>query len=427
MTYRVLIVSSYPIDNPTSGGQKRAAAICEAYRKADFEVRYVAVYHPNAYTERGEDHILMGEEKYLREFDEAPFAGDIIAGECIDKDIHVRSAVAKIIYDFKPHVVQFEQVFVYAGLSRLLRDMDIRPYLVLSSHNIEYEMKREIYADSNVDQKLASKYLRLLKRTEREASAQADLVVAVSGVDARVHRKLGARRTVVVPNGIYRAHTTKTAIAMVRKRLKEHNITKPVLYVASLHPPNVTGFEKNMGTRLDFLPEGSAVVLVGGVAEYFAREEKRITPRAKVLLLGRVEEDILGAAIELSDTIILPISSGGGSNLKTAEALSAGKKIVATDFAFRGFEKYRKLPNIFIAGTPERFRELLAEVIAKDVRLTTRQLAFSRKVEWQTALVPLVKTLRLRLRIHFGSVRVRELLHAVVQKGLSLKVRLGKR
>jgi hypothetical protein len=51
----------------------------------------------------------------------------------------------------------------------------------------------------------------------------------------------------------------------------------------------------------------------------------------------------------------LPIGYGGGSNVKTAEALAAGRPIVATGAAFRGFDEYRSLPSVTLADTPLAF------------------------------------------------------------------------
>ena len=48
--------------------------------------------------------------------------------------------------------------------------------------------------------------------------------------------------------------------------------------------------------------------------------------------------------------MLLPITYGGGSNLKTAEALLTGHPIIATAKAFRGCEVFTDMPGMIIAG-----------------------------------------------------------------------------
>lgn len=388
---RVLIFSSYPIDNPVSGGQKRAAALVSAYKKSGDEVRFVSVYHPAAYEERGKDHILLAEEKYLNEFYDAPYASDIIAGEAIDRDVHVRSAVAEIILSFRPHAIQFEQVFVAAGLMRLLEDMGLKPIIVLSSHNIEYEMKKNIYENLGQNDKKAMSYLAKLKSTEEKASKFANLVVAVSQSDVTAHISLGARRTVLVPNGINRASSTSLSTNRIRNIFAEEGIAKKILFVGSLHPPNWQGFEQYIGYDLSFLPKGAAIVVVGSVSRHF-EENRKFKPKSAAKLFGIVDESTLGALVKESDVIVLPISSGGGSNLKTAEAISSGKLIVATDFALRGFDKYRYLPTIRVASTAEDFRNKIITALDDSAHLTGKSLKLARTVEWKYITQPMVNS-----------------------------------
>src|SRR4051794_36685524 len=114
------------------------------------------------------------------------------------------------------------------------------------------------------------------------------------------------------------------------------------------------GFVEMVGKDSSFLPEGNKIVLAGGISEYFRatyQGQKYVKFWKNILPLGFLSEEHLTGLLAQSDIILLPITSGGGSNLKTAEAILSGKKIVATNFAFCGFEKYARLPNIYIANS----------------------------------------------------------------------------
>jgi hypothetical protein len=56
--------------------------------------------------------------------------------------------------------------------------------------------------------------------------------------------------------------------------------------------------------------------------------------------------------------ILLPIAYGGGTNLKTAEALVSGRPVVASIESFRGYEDYIKSPLVKIAETNLDFKTL---------------------------------------------------------------------
>jgi len=49
--------------------------------------------------------------------------------------------------------------------------------------------------------------------------------------------------------------------------------------------------------------------------------------------------------------------------LKTAEALASGRPIVATSFAFRGYEEFAHLSGVTIADAPDAFRSAMLVAI----------------------------------------------------------------
>jgi hypothetical protein len=69
---------------------------------------------------------------------------------------------------------------------------------------------------------------------------------------------------------------------------------------------------------------------------------------SNILILGILDVDQLIHEIENSKGILLPIFSGSGTNLKTAEALLSHKYIVGTSKSFRGYENFRNEEGVKI-------------------------------------------------------------------------------
>ncbi len=100
-----------------------------------------------------------------------------------------------------------------------------------------------------------------------------------------------------------------------------------------------------------------------------------------------MSEESLGALLKIADIILLPITEGGGSNLKTAEALIANKKIVATPHALRSFEWAEDLPNIRIAKTKKQFTAAILDSLRTDfVERSPRQSELVKQVLWTNQL-----------------------------------------
>jgi hypothetical protein len=87
--------------------------------------------------------------------------------------------------------------------------------------------------------------------------------------------------------------------------------------------------------------------------------------------------------------VLLPINYGGGSNVKTAEAISAGCKIVATPHAFRGFEAFKTGTNIALADTSEEFCSALDAALSPSTSIG--HSAPPLDIMWENTLRPLTE------------------------------------
>ncbi len=397
---RILMIGTYPIASAHHGGQKRTRAIKEAYEAAGFEVRYVAVFRRGNYPRSGSDDLIVTESTEQL-MDIHPHLGDVYCGEAIWTDEVVRPRLAAIIHSFKPDAIEIEQVYGYLGLKPLLTSLTMSPKLIYSSHNIEYAMKRHILEQAEQFDDEAVAQVAAIEQAERELAAVADVVVAVSPADAKTLAGFGAKRVVLARNGINPLKPNPPDVSYWQHHFARQQVGRFGLFVASYHPPNWEGFLEYVSDRVGFVPPESRIVIAGGVGRYFKQSltQRRPVDRTfwrRVEAVGELSEARLQGLIASASAILLPIASGGGSNLKTAEALISGRAVVGTEAAFRAFEEFASYPGVYIAKTPEAFRAATIDALSVEPvrRSIEQQVAIEAVVLWPACLRPLVSALK---------------------------------
>lgn len=390
------MVGSYPIVNPQHGGQKRAAAIFSEYSK-QHKVKYLSVVHPYYYQQRTQGDITVSKET-VKEIEAQPLLIDIVCGQAANNDSKVHGRILKVLKSFKPNIIHFEQPYMYLGFSKILAKLNYAGLIINGTQNIESIMKKEIYKAEGLSLAIAREKVRLIEELEEHLAHDAALNVVVSEDDASQLKKLyNAKNVVLAPNGIKPVSTTDETKQKWSMYYESQGIKKIVVFVGSAHLPNMTGFLKMVGEKVGFLPHTARVVVVGGVAELFKRhiDDKSIAGlcfQQRVELLGRLEDEDLGALLQISNVILLPITEGGGSNLKTAEALLTNKRIVSTSYALRGY-KVNNLPNIDVADNSKDFKKSIIDSInLPEPALNKGQRQITENFLWPSTLRNLIET-----------------------------------
>jgi glycosyltransferase involved in cell wall biosynthesis len=140
----------------------------------------------------------------------------------------------------------------------------------------------------------------------------------------------------------------------VKENLSKHYI----LFVGSYFKPNIEGiswFANKVASNINI-----SVLVVG-------KDMERINGLnfpSNVKIIGGVED--LGEYYQASMAVIMPIFSGSGMKVKTAEAMMYGKPIIGTDEALRGYE-IDSIEGVYRCNSEDDFIKAIDDVIRKSV------------------------------------------------------------
>ena len=350
----VLTLCTYPIKNPKHGGQLRVRSIVDAYRAAGNSVEIVGVLGSEQYeTENG--FLAFPGLAALSRIVPNPFLmEDYAIGELCASDESFYQRLVNLIHQ-APDAIHIEQPWLYSFAMRYRNEFATKAKVIYGSQNVEYRLKREILA-SNVDVETARQWVDLVKQAELNAIYGADALVCVSEGDLNWVGGHTSRPVILAPNGVKSWQSTPEGRREAARHSQESTFA---LYCASAHPPNITGFFDLFGGGFGSLKPDEKLVIAGGAGLAIARDERihhSSKLAEKVVVAGYVSQPCLEGLLDGAHCIVLPLTQGGGTNLKTAEALWSGKYIVATTVAMRGFERFIGASGILVADEPSAFK-----------------------------------------------------------------------
>lgn len=367
-----LVLSVYPIKNPVHGGQIRAAQLLNAYKKVFKRVDYVALCNASVYTRPSRTRQDIPTPSSLTTaIQDDPHLEAILIGMAAQSDTTLSERLHQLITRANPTTIILEQPFLGPAVRDILTNPDLQHIqLIYSAHNVEEHMHQSMLEENGHDTATVEA-VSWLTTAEAELVRACDGVITVSPDDAAWFTRHGASSVCVAPNGTsIKRKPSRLASARVARTLTANGIDRYVLFVASAHKPNVDGFLSLLSSRLGYLPLGTGIVVVGTLGHRLNLEIKKQDPMwfdffgHRCFSWGLATNDTLAALIRGSAAIILPITTGEGTNLKTPEALLSGKPIIATTKAFRGFEAYAGRLHVHIADDPQDFRNETARALS---------------------------------------------------------------
>lgn len=400
----VLVLTPYPVATARHGGQLRVQHILDGYRASGMHTEVVAVFPQGAYPGASRHDLLLPPvlNASLDPRYDAPLA-DYLSGVHAAADAALCTALARRLAAGNYQVVQLEHPFLWPLLQKALAQAEgSRPCVVYSSHNVEYTMKAEILRRLGAPSALTAQAEQAIRALETDLVRQADLVWAVSAADVARLRAMRERQAGVhlFGNGV----GLPSASEAQQRRWRDRTLpTTPFpTFISSYHLPNALGFFSMLSSSLAFLPLDTRLVVAGGISNYLeeapAFNRWSGINRARSLLLGTIEDVGIAALRRYAHLFILPITSGGGSNIKTAEALVSGQHVLGTTTALRGFEGYLNAPGVHVEDDPARFRQRMVTLL-REPRLTLAagEVEARHKLLWQHTLAGMADTLRAHL------------------------------
>jgi glycosyltransferase involved in cell wall biosynthesis len=383
---RILFLSLYPIDDPKHGGQLRSQGLIAAYQRAGHDVALAGVLGSEGYAETDGFVSYPGDQRLSSSALGGRGNEDYGIAKLFAEDPDFFSALSKKIR-VKPDVIHVEQPWLFDFARKYVQTLadghDIK--LIYGSQNIEYLLKKDILQSAaHPDwERLTQAVLEL----ETRAMEQADGVLCVSRHDEEWVRNHTATPVQFAPNGISPWVSSDEAVSAANNVSQQKQFA---LFCGSAHQPNVNGFASLLGGGFGALDFDQRLVVAGAAGYLISQHEVlRKSPGLadRLITAGMVSSECLSGLLETAHCIILPLTLGGGTNLKTAEALWSGRHVVATSVAMRGFEAFIGAPGVVVEDTPEGFKKAIRTAMqAAPLMLTEQEQSARRVVLWDACL-----------------------------------------
>lgn len=252
-------------------------------------------------------------------------------------DMHYTPAVAqeldRILTEFKPDVVVFEEIWLYCYLSTIQR----HPCrIIFDAHNAETSLFHQIFA-TEVHQGFKNKIesgirLALIERMERNFVQAADQVWTCSQEDAELLQSFSSKPalTAVIPNGI-----DVDSFEGVRSQSYTLNgelqpTAHTVIFTASFsYAPNALAAQFLMDQIYPQLRQAypDCQLLLVGKDPTDAMLEAAKTDR-NIVVTGKVPD--VRPYLTAASVVLVPLLQGGGTRLKILEAFAACRPVVST-------------------------------------------------------------------------------------------------
>jgi glycosyltransferase involved in cell wall biosynthesis len=234
------------------------------------------------------------------------------------------------------------------------------PPLVVDSHNIDFDLARQLARSSNLVRRLyyGANWPKL-RREELRTYRTADGVYLCSAIDERrLLDEVPGLRTAVVPNA--------ADVEYFQRRPSDPSPDgHTVVFFGTLsYAPNVDGvthFVRDIWPRIAEAHPEARCKIVGG------------NPPPSVLALAGPRIELTGFVSDLrphlaaAAVVVVPLRLGGGTRLKVVEAMAMGKAIVSTTLGAEGIEA---IPgrDLLIEDQPAAFADAVNRLLANPGR-----------------------------------------------------------
>lgn len=241
-------------------------------------------------------------------------------------------------------IVFFDSSIFGKTIKRISKELSAKT--ICSMQNVEayYALNRVRY-----ESKFLYPMYKAYEYNERLAVQYADYVISINKRDAlQTEKKYGRKPDKII-------HVTLKDV-LAGTSLQENTESRKkleLLFIGSNFLPNTQGLRWLVSKVMPYVP--AKLTIVGKGMEQMKEE----LTRENVLVIGEVHD--LAQYYLNYDAMILPIFTGSGMKVKTAEAMMYGKVIFATNEALEGYDE---IPDkIFRCNTAEEFKKAITYCI----------------------------------------------------------------
>ena len=348
----IIQISPFQIsDAPSSGGEVRVSEFGAAYLRANFGFDRSIVHSRGAIGLQALDVELNWWDRQRRSHLGRPYGLAQLRQMWAFRSSNRYARALANRMDHQYALVQVEHPWCFDLAWQLKATPHCRDArIVYSSHNVESNLQAQVWRANNQWSNIAERLVDEIRELEISAARRADISWATSEHDAAFLRTAGAHRVVVVPNGVAPLACIDPEAVIPKARY--------LLFVGSSHVPNVVGLSNWLAAPLTDMPTGCALVLAGSVGAAIRRDPRfaEDITQGRLVDAGVVSRSQLDQLIRHAHGLVLPVGIGGGTNLKTAEALVSGRPLIVTSASMRGFETFFSRPRLTLALSPADFR-----------------------------------------------------------------------
>jgi glycosyltransferase involved in cell wall biosynthesis len=372
----VVVCSHFPLPI-TSGGRKRTARLLEAMQRAGVRPHLlthdaVATGLPEARARDWTYEVVPTSPSTL---------GNRIRQHLRSEAVPHSTEMAQRLAELAPEsaFVQLEEISSAQYVHTVARDVPA----VLSLYNVDSAVLRSLaHLDRNSSTKGRTLYrAKRMERAEKRAVRRAEAVLAVSNRDRGHFAAWGARRPLLVANGV------DDDLFDVPDRLSP---SERILFFGEFGwEPNRAGLRRYVDEAWPLVAEArpnAELRIAGPGSEKAASALAARHPRIRVL--GFVDDlrDELGRA----RLVLAPLWVGGGTRVKVLEALAAARPVVGTNI---GVEQigFRDEWHGLVDDSPEGLARATIRLLA-DEELAARCAANGRRLageyRWESTTAP---------------------------------------
>ena len=390
---KILCLSTYPVDQPRHGGQHRLSNIIAVLRNAGHDVYSAGVLGSPSYPPSRYFVPYPGNEVLGKLIANPSLMEDWAVGALFQNNRAYFESLAKLI-PVKPDLIYCEQPWMF-GFAQQFNKKACRgkAILIYGSANVESTLKKGI-VNYHFGAKAADECAEMVRIVELNATQNAEQTFCVSEHDMAWTTEHAPTPPILAPNGVI---DRVAGLDDIAKANEITNGAKFALYCASAHPPNIDGFFDIFGFGVGCFPPAAKMVVAGGAGGHILNDFKfaKLASRRDFYVdAGEVTEQVLRGLLATAHQIVLPITHGGGTNLKSAEAIWSGCHVVATTKAMRGFEQFSGDDGISVADEPAAFCKAVRDTFLRpNLALTPANREKRKVVLWEHCLSDFVQAI----------------------------------